>query len=153
MDFCCLFSLFYDLHLWEDWNIPASDLQLFTRLSEPALIWAAATCYEGEKKEEKSNSHPRKWYRRKLISHCVLLMANTCVLKMSNMPPLKSNQRLREKEAVGCWNVAACSWTIQYHRAGKTNRRQNKRVVSEHHPQNETSPAPAANKWVGDSLI
>lgn len=35
----------------------------------------------------------------------------------------------------------------------KKTTQQNKTMVSEHHPQNETSPAPAANKRVGDSLI
>lgn len=53
MGFCCLFSVSYDLHSREDWNIPASDLQLFTRLSEPALIWAAATCSWGREKKKK----------------------------------------------------------------------------------------------------
>lgn len=47
MDFCCLFSVSYDLHIREDWNIPASDFQLLTRLSAAALIWAAATCSKG----------------------------------------------------------------------------------------------------------
>lgn len=44
------------------------------------------------------------------------------------------------------WNVIASGRTTKTSRTVI-------HVVSEHHPQNETSPARAANKRVGDSLI